>query len=159
MPAKTNTPPYAVRRFWNAAYHTGTRITFAGNTFHFHASTPPLVRLASAGNRFGVFPEPTPVDPLPWVLDGIEEHNGQLVAWLSVQWPKRLQAFAYHVLLEEHELRPLMRFAGSIGEHIGGWCGQGGWIPHYYGTKDRNGEYRPAELPAILKDYQGVRFG
>ncbi len=156
---KTSTPPYAVRRFWNEAYDAGTRITFGGGTFHFHASTPPFVRLAAAGNRFGVFPALAPVDPPPWVLDGIEEHNGRLIAWLSVEWPKRLQAFAYHVLICDHELRPLIRYAASIGECVDGWVGLGGWIPHYYGSMARNGEYRIKALPAILRDYQEVRFG
>lgn len=155
----TNLPSYAVRQFWNAAYHTGTRITFSAGQFHFHASTPPLVRLAAAGNRFGVFPEPTPVHPLPWVLDGIEEHNGQLVAWLSVQWPKRIARFAQHVLLMEHELEPLIYFARTIGEKVDGWVGQGGWVPHYYGPVDKRGEFKPKELPAILQNYEGVRFG
>lgn len=156
---KTNTPPYPVRHFWNAAYVTGTRITFSAGTFHFHAATPPLVRVQAAGNRFGIFPEPTPVHPLPWILDGIEEHNGKLVAWLSVVWPKRLQRFAQHVLLMEHELEPLIIFARTIGEKVDGFCGQGGWIPNYYGPMDKYGEYRPKELPAILKDWEGVRFG
>ena len=151
--------PYAVRHFWNAAYVTGTRITFSAGQFHFHAATPPLVRIQATGNRFGVFPEPTPVDPLPWILDGVEEHTGKLIAWLSVEWPKRLQRFAQHVLVCDHELKPLMRFAASIGEQIDGWCGQGGWIPAYHGPTTRNGEYRPVELPAILKDWEGIRFG
>lgn len=154
---KTN-PPYAVRQFWNAAYVTGTRITFSAGQFHFYASTPPLVRVQAAGNRFGVFPEPVAVQPLPWILDGVEEHNGKLIAWLSVEWPKRLQRFAYHVLLAEHELEPLIKFARSIGEKIDGWVGQGGWVPHYYGSTERGAEYKSKELPAILKDWEVIRF-
>lgn len=147
------------RRFWNRAYAAGTRITFAGGNFQFHASTPPLVRIAAAGNRFGIFPEPEPIHPEPWILDGIEEHNGKLIAWLKVAWPKPLARFAGHVLVLDYELKPLTRYAASIGHHVDGWGGIGGWIPAYMGpTKDRK-EYKPAGLPPILREYQEVRFG
>ena len=156
----TTTLPYPVRRFWNAAYVGGCRVTFSAGDFHFHRSELPLVRIQRAGNAFGVFSKPEPVDPEPWVLDGIEEHNGVLVAWLSESWPKVLERFAWHMLVLEHELIPLTLHAAKLGHHIDGWGGIGGWIPYYGGksAKERVSHYQGKGLPPILGSWQEVRL-
>lgn len=150
--------PYPVRRFWNAAYVAGTRITFHDQRFHFERAELPLVRIVSAGNRFGVFPKAEPVEPAPWILDGIEEHNGALVDWLSAAWPKALTRFAWQMLVLEYELRPLTRYAATLGHFVDGWAGEGGWIPSYGGAIPARKIAERGGLPPILADWQEVKF-
>lgn len=152
--------PYAARRFWNAAYIAGCRVTFSAGAFHFHRSELPLLRVQRHNNSFGVFPAPEPVQPEPWVLDGIEEHNGLLIAWLSQSWPAALARFAWHVLIESQEFTPLLWHARSIGHKVSGWSGMGGWIPYYVGTQPAQPipGHAGLGLPPILADWKGVRF-
>ena len=161
MTATTTTvPPYPVRRFWNAAYVAGCRVTFDAGTFAFHRAELPLVRIQRAGNAFGVFSALEPTDPEPWILDGIEEHNGVLVAWLSQSWPAQLERFAWHMLVEDHEFTPLIWHARSIGHKVSGWAGVGGWIPNYVGKQPAQpmSPNAYAGLPPILADWKGVRL-
>lgn len=148
------------RVFWNKAYVAGYRITVANGEFVFTQSLTPLLRIAQAGNRFGVFPADKPENPPSWVSDGVAEHREQLMAWLSVEWPARLQAFANHILVLDYELKPLSRFAASQGEHVDGWLADGGRIPYYIGRR-KDGKmpaYEPTPLSPILSDYTEVRF-
>lgn len=156
----TSHPPYPVRRFWNAAYIAGCRITFTQNRFHFHRAELPLLRVQRAGNRFGIFSESEAVQPEPWILDGIEEHNGTLISWLSQPWPKPLERFAWHVLIEAHELTPLCWFARSLGHQVSGWAATGGWIPFYVGKQAAapTPSREQAGLPAILAGWKEIAF-
>ena len=159
MTTATTAPPYPVRRFWNAAYVAGCRITFDAGTFAFHRAELPLVRIQRAGNAFGVFPSLEPTEPEPWVLDGIEEHNGVLVAWLSQPWPAQLARFAWHMLVLEHELIPLTHHAAKLGHQVDGWVGTGGWIPYYGGKMPATSRDKSYGLPPILATWKEVRFG
>lgn len=152
------TPPYPVRRFWNAAYVAGCRITFDAGSFAFHRAELPLVRIQRAGNAFGVFPALERTDPEPWVLDGIEEHNGVLVAWLSQPWPAQLARFAWHMLVLEHELIPLTHYAAKLGYQIDGWVGVGGWIPYYGGKVKATPRDNWRGLPPILASWKEVKL-
>lgn len=151
--------PYPVRRFWNAAYVAGCRVTFADGNFRFERAELPLIRIQRAGNAFGVFPAAEPVTPEPWVLDGIEEHNGVLVAWLSQKWPAALERFAWHMLVLEHELIPLTHHAAKLGHQVDGWVGTGGWIPYYGGKMPATSRDKTYGLPPILSTWKEVRFG
>lgn len=160
MQRPTNTaPPYAARRFWNAAYVAGCRITFGDGRLVFERSESPLLRIQRAGNAFGVFPSGEPVEPEPWILDGIEEHNGTLITWLSQLWPAQLNRFAWHVLVLEHELIPLTHYAAKLGHRVDGWCAVGGWIPHYWGKMQATDRGKHRGLPPVLASWKQVRFG
>lgn len=152
-------PSNAARQFWNEAYCDGTRIVVEKGQLCFLASTDPLLRIMNAGNRFGVFPDPVYIVPSPPVAAGCKTYADQLIPWLSVKWPHSISRFQAHVLVSEHELEPLIRYAASIGEHVDGRIGRGGWVPIYYGKIEKRGSYTPRQLPEILKDYGQVVFG
>lgn len=151
---------YEARYFWNTAYVNGCRILYGDGRFTFERSLPPMLRVRRSGNTFGVFPEPEPMEPTPWVLDGIEEHSVALVAWLSQEWPASLKKFAAHVLIENYEFTPLIWYARSIGHRVGGHCGIGGWIPYYAGRQPAQPipDSAIVMLPPILAGWKGVKF-
>ena len=141
--------------FWSQAYAAGVRILWNGKTFDYLQAHTWLRRLEMHG-AFGMFPDDVPTTPAPWVTDGVEQHETGLIIFLSQQFPKVYQRFAAHMLVLEHEVRPIETHARRNGHLIGSAGVNGGHVLMYHGTCTPSTHSYAPTLPPVLSQYRSI---
>ncbi len=141
--------------FWTQAYAAGVRILWDGQKFDYLQAYNWYQRLEMHG-AFGVFPDDVPTTPAPWVTDGIEQHETGLIIFLSQQFPKAYQRFASHLLVLEHEVRPIEAHARRNGHLVGSAGVNGGHVLMYRGKCEPSKSTYAPTLPPILSQYRSI---
>ena len=141
--------------FWSQAYSAGVRILWDGQKFDYLQAYNWYQRLQMHG-AFGMFADDAPTTPAPWVTDGVEEYEAGLLVFLSQQFPKAYQRFAAHLLVLEHEVRPIEAHARRNGHLVGSAGVNGGHVLMYHGTcAPTTHSYAPT-LPPVLSQYRSI---
>lgn len=141
--------------FWAQAYADGVRILWDGQTFNYSQSQNWYRRLEQHG-AFGMFADEVPTMPAPWVTDGVEQHETGLIIFLSQQFPKVYQRFAAHMLVLEHEVRPIESHARRNGHLVGSAGVNGGHVLMYQGKCEPSTHNYAPTLPPILSHYGSI---
>jgi hypothetical protein len=138
--------------FWAKAYAAGVRIVWDGKKFEYQKACNWLCRLEQH-NAFGMFPTVEATMPEPWVTDGVEQHETGLVVFLSQQFPKPYQRFAAHMLVLDHEVRPIESHAKRNGHIIASAGVNGGHVLMYHGKCEPTTNIYTNDLPPVLSQY------
>lgn len=141
--------------FWADAYRAGVRILWDGQQFAYLQAANWYQRLEMFG-AFGLFADDEPATPAPWILDGIEQHETGLVIFLSQQFPKVYQRFAAHLLVLEHEVRPIEAHARRGGHLVASAGVNGGHVLMYRGKCEPSTHSYAPTLPPILGQYRSI---
>lgn len=146
-----------VLSFWTNCYKAGVRIVMTdGRLFFWRSPIAPVMRI-EATQAFGVFPDDTPAEPEPWMVDGVREFNGRLTALLSQNPPKQFARFFYHLLVLEHEAQHIEHAAMAGGHDVRAIAVNGGQFLVYGGKREPVQPKDSASvLPAVLSSYRGI---
>lgn len=141
--------------FWAQAYSAGVRILWDGQTFKYSQSQNWYRRLETHG-AFGMFADDESTTPAPWVTDGVEQHETGLIIFLAQQFPKMYQRFAAHMLVLEHEVRPIESHARRNGHMVGSAGVNGGHVLMYHGKCEPSTHNYAPTLPPVLSHYRSI---
>mgnify|MGYP003378474073 CR=1 FL=1 len=141
--------------FWAQAYSNGVRILWDGQKFDYLLAYNWYQRLEQGG-AFGMFPADESTTPAPWVTDGVEQHETGLIVFLSQQFPKVYQRFAAHMLVLEHEVRPIESHARRNGHMVGSAGVNGGHVLMYHGKCEPSTHSYAPTLTPILSHYRSI---
>jgi len=75
--------------------------------------------------QFGMFPDPEPVEPARWIVDGVIEHQKELAKLLMQNPPEPYAKYFYHLLVKDYEAEPIREHAARNGYDIN-WVGVDG---------------------------------
>ena len=141
--------------FWAQAYMAGVRILWDGKTFDYLQAYNWYQRLEKHG-AFGLFADDAPTTPMPWVTDGVEQHETGLVIFLSQQFPEHYRRFAAHMLVLEHEVRPIESHARRNGHLVSSAGVNGGHVLMYHGKCAPTTHSYARTLPPVLSQYRSI---
>lgn len=121
--------------FWTDCYKAGVRFTIEDGKAMPERCLCYADRIDSeiGFGRFGEFMDWMPVEPEPWMVDGVLANQEGLAALLLQNPPKPYDKFFYHLLCKDYECDPIREHAARSGIDIGWVSVDGGCFLMYNG--------------------------
>lgn len=141
--------------FWANQYVNGCRITLGEKGYAFEETLGSPTERITKTKSFGTFGDLRSIVPTEETLNGVEEHDENLRAWLEQEIPLvECRHLFFHLLSTDFEMNVLHKYAGEKGYWVHGVISIGRF-PVYYGRLDKC-EPVAKTKPVIIRHYEDL---